>query len=231
MKIIIWLVAIVVLIILLRLGELYTQLARYKVYWNTHNQQTLANSRSENIRYYGLGDSAAQGVGATSPQKGYVGLIAKSLNEKNSQPVELINLSKSGAKIADVTRDQLPIMESLGVKSNAVVTVEIGANDILSFQSERFEREMNELMGKLPKQTIISDIPTFKGGRFAKYEPNVLAANQIIIRLSDQHGLKRAKLFDKINANHGVTTFAADMFHPSNRGYRENWAPAFLDQL
>lgn len=224
-------VGAVVFLGLVRAGELYTQLARYKKYWHRHNQLTLANSQPEGVRYYALGDSAAQGVGATSPAKGYVSLVAEELRKRADQPIELINLSKSGARIRDAIREQIPAMESLGVKDNSIVTMEIGANDIKTFEPAKFESEMNELMGQLPKQTIISDIPSFLGSINSKYEKNVLEANEIIRRLADAHGLKRALLYDKVAANHGVKTFAADLFHPSNKGYRENWAPAFLRQL
>jgi acyl-CoA thioesterase I len=231
MKYVAALVAIIVLIAVFRLGELYTQLARYKTYWLENNKQVIANSKPDSIRYYALGDSAAQAVGATSPKKGYVSLIAKELENRSKKDVELINLSKSGAKVADVTRDQLPIMNSLGVKESSVVTIEIGANDMLTYDETKFEREMDELMSKLPKQTIISDVPSFAGSRFAKYEKNILSANKILVRLSDKHNLKRALLYDKLTENHGWQTFAADIFHPSNKGYRENWAPAFIEQL
>jgi len=231
MKILFGLFALLILIFVLRLGELYTQLARYRTYWNKHNQEVLRNSDGRVIRYYALGDSAAQGIGATSAQKGYPGLIAKSLSEQKSTPIELVNLSKSGAKIDDALREQLPILESQGVKKDTIVTIEIGANDIVDFNKEKFEKEMNELMSKLPKQTVISDIPSFEGGRLAKHEHSVLEANEIIVRLADKYGLKRALLYDRVANNHGLSTVAADFFHPSSKGYAENWAPAFLEQL
>ncbi len=231
MKIFLGLVALILLIFVLRLGELYTQLARYRTFWNKHNQEVLRNSDGKGIRYYALGDSAAQGIGATSPQKGYPGLIAKSLGERRSERIELINLSKSGAKINDALREQIPIMKSLGVSKDTIITVEIGANDISQFDKVKFERDMNELMSKLPEQTVISDLPSFQGGRFSKNEKSVLEANEIIVRLSDKYGLKRAQLYDRVANNHGLSTLSADLFHPSNSGYANNWAPAFLEQL
>lgn len=216
---------------ILRTGELYTQLARYRTYWHKHNQTILSNGRAENIRYYALGDSAAMGIGATSPAKSYPVLVGKVVEERQVRNVELINLSKSGATVSDALREQIPVVESLGVSKDAVITVEIGANDMPNFDAEKFEKEMNELMGRLPKQTIISDIPSFAGSRLSRYERNVLEANEIIVRLADKHGLKRALLYDRVASNHGFSTFSVDVFHPSNRGYKENWAPAFIEQL
>lgn len=231
MKIIIGIIAIVVLIGLLQVGELYSQLARYKTYWNRQNQQTLASSTTENIRYYALGDSAAQGIGATSPTKSYPSLVANDLAANSDNRIDLINLSKSGAKIRDAIDAQVPVMQSQGVQKNTIVTIDIGANDILSFDPVIFEKEMDELMAMLPKQTVISDMPSFAGTRFSSHEKSVLEANEIIVRLSDKHDLRRAALFDRVSANHGVSTLAIDFFHPSNKGYRENWAPAFLEAL
>lgn len=231
MKWIAALIGLVVLIGLLRIGELYTQLARYRAYWHRHNQITLSSSRVENIRYYALGDSAAQGVGATSPSRSYPVLVAKEVEKSQGKTVELINLSKSGATVKDAITEQLPVMKSLGVTDDTIVTIEIGANDVKTFEPAKFEREMNDLMSQLPKQTIIADIPSFAGSINKKYERNVLEANEIVRRLVDTHGLKRALLYDRVAANHGLSIFAADLFHPSNKGYRENWAPAFIEQL
>ena len=54
------------------------------------------------LLYVALGDSAAQGIGASSPERGYVGLLAERLRETTGRPVELINISRSGAKIEEV---------------------------------------------------------------------------------------------------------------------------------
>ena len=231
MKIFLIITAFILLIGLLRIGELYTQLARYKVYWNKYNQQTLAHPKTNGIRYYALGDSAAQGIGASSPKKGYTNLIAEFLSSTRTRPIEFINLSKSGATVDDAINEQLPILKSLGVEKDAVVTVEIGANDMANFNPEKFEQSMDKFMSELPKQTVISDIPSFAGGRFSDREKSVLEANKIIVRLSDKHSLRRALLYDRVATNHGISTLASDFFHPSNKGYRENWAPAFIEQL
>lgn len=228
-----WLISVVVIalvIVLLKFGELATQTARYHGFWQRHNQETLSSSRVESVRYYALGDSTAQGIGASSPTNSYPMLVADVLSEKHGD-VELINLSKSGAKVNDVLTEQVPVMKSLGVKENSVVTVSVGANDMASFDKVKFEKDMDELMQQLPKQTIVADIPSFAGGRNAKLERNVLEANEILVRLSDKHGLKRALLYDKTSSNQGFRMVAIDRFHPSNKGYRENWAPAFVEQL
>lgn len=219
-----------VVLFALSLVELYTQLARYKAYWNQSN--ATAQTIDTDITYVAFGDSAAQGVGATRADNGYVGRVADYLRASNpDSTVRVINLSKSGAKVDDVLTTQLPAYQDLNLKGNTVLTVEIGANDMLTFDAQKFEQEMDQMMQGLPEQTIISDIPFFGKTRFGKLQPNVEVANEIMYRLADKHDFKLANLHDRVQANGGLLTMASDVFHPSNKGYRENWAPAFIDRL
>ncbi len=208
--------------------ELYTQLARYKTYWERNNEKSAQDGE---ILYIALGDSTAQGIGASHPDKGYTSIIRKKLAEREKKPVRLVNLSKSGATIKDVLAAQLPAMKKLGVSERTVVTIEIGANDILVFNPKMFESEMDELMGKLPPQTVMSDIPTFKQSRFNSREPDVLQANEIMYKLATKHGLQLAPLHARMLQRNGIRNFAADLFHPSNAAYSRNWAPVFLEQI
>lgn len=228
MKIFLAIVFVLVVFFAARLGELYTQLARYQKYWSGSNLKSI---NPDDFVYIALGDSAAQGVGASEPLKGYVGLIANELQQNREKKVKIINLSKSGAKIADVIQTQLPIYEKLDLKNQHLITIEIGANDIISFNAQKFEAEMNQLMSKLPKETVISDVPSFAGSRYAKYESRVLQANEIINSLAAKHNFKLAELYKKTTANHGLRTFAADIFHPSNYGYKTNWLAAFMERI
>lgn len=221
------LVVVALFALALALTELYTQLARYRTYWNRNN--ATANMSADYI-YVAFGDSAAQGVGATKPQNGYVGVIAKEL-EKKGHSVQVINLSKSGAKVKDVLDTQLPGYKKLNLESKPIVTVEIGANDMIDFDPVRFQEEMHALMKELPEGTVISDIPSFKGGRLSRLEPNVLKANEIMRNHTGQHGLQLANLHQRVAAEHSIRTLAADLFHPSDYGYRKNWAPAFLEKI
>ncbi|MHB8274889.1 MAG: hypothetical protein ACYDC9_09005 [Dermatophilaceae bacterium] len=58
--------------------------------------------------YVTLGGSAAQGVGASSPRRGYVSLVAEQLSRSTGRPVRVINLSRSGARVRDVVDEQQP---------------------------------------------------------------------------------------------------------------------------
>lgn len=221
-------IVLVLVVLLLRVGELYTQLARYQRYWDRVNRQSIDKSE---LVYVAFGDSAAQGVGASRPEKGYVGLIAHELSAKNKEPIQVINLSKSGARIRDVLDTQLPHYQKLDLGSKQVITIEIGANDIVSFDAKKFEVEMDELMTKLPPTAVMSDLPSFKGSRLNKLEPRVVEANQIMDKLANKHGRQLARLHQKVEQNKGWRTFSADIFHPSNYGYKVNWLPAFMEQI
>ncbi|MGI9027431.1 MAG: SGNH/GDSL hydrolase family protein [Candidatus Saccharimonadales bacterium] len=219
---------VAVVLFALSLFVLWTQISRYRHYWEENN---LKPAVAGEILYVALGDSTAQGIGATQPDKGYPGLIRQQLMERKSKPVRLVNLSKSGAKVRDVIETQLPALQALNTDDQTIITIEIGANNMVNFDAQQFESDMNELMSQLPPQTIISDIPYFGGSRFKSKEPNVIRANEIMYRLADKHGFELVPLHDQIQRNGGFKTFAPDWFHPSNTAYRENWAPVFLERL
>lgn len=228
MKIVIAVAIGLIVIAALFAGELYSQVGRYQTYWNRRNEQ--APQKNE-ILYVALGDSTAQGIGATKPQKGYVGLIASKLQEQTDRPVRTINLSKYGEKIAGVLDRQLPLMQKLPITNKTVVTIEIGANDIGSFDAGRFESEMDQLMSKLPPQTIISDIPYFGGGLNRKLEPTVVEANKIMAKQAEKHGFVLADLHTHIQKDNTLRDYAVDYFHPSNHNYRTAWLPAFFEKI
>lgn len=117
---------------LIALVLLYVSVASNKKFWIQK-----AKDPGE-LTYVALGDSAAQGIGASSPMRGYVGLVANKLENKTGKSVRIVNVSVTGATIGDALRDQLPKIQS--IKAD-IVTIEIGANDIKTFQPEKFEKE------------------------------------------------------------------------------------------
>jgi lysophospholipase L1-like esterase len=95
------------------------------------------------IGYVALGDSYAAGIGAQDPASGgYAAQFASTLRGPNGQPMGLQNLAVSGATSADYLGDwkasgrdgKSPLagaVKALGVPGIAVVTIDIGGNDIL----------------------------------------------------------------------------------------------------
>lgn len=212
----------------LSLLELWTQLARYQTYWSRQNDKSAS---ANSVQYIALGDSTAQAIGASHPSKGYVGIISTELEKKYDRPVQTINLSKSGAKVKDVLITQLPDLERRGYDKDTKITIEIGANDMIKFNAVEFEIQVDELMERLPAQTVISDIPYFGESRFKSKQPNVDKANEIMYRQAAKHNRVLVPLHAKMKQNGGIKTFAPDWFHPSNTAYKQNWAPVFLEKL
>lgn len=218
------LIGLLVLAYLVSLAELFSQIPRYKKFWEKQN----GNSIPENaLIYVALGDSTAQGIGATSPRRGYVGQLEESLSQKYQRPVHTINLSKSGARLEDCIDEQLPKLATLNPD---IVTIEIGANDMQSYEPERFRKEMAVIIAGLPDGTVISDMPYFGGGRRSASDQAAQDASAIIRELAAERSLEVAALYNQTKVNNHLNTYAPDFFHPSSYGYK-NWHNAFWDVL
>src|SRR5918998_6393014 len=68
--------------------------------------RSLPRDRGQPVHYVALGDSTVAGIGASSPEKHYVGVLYARLREVYPQ-ARLTNLGVSGATSADVVRGQL----------------------------------------------------------------------------------------------------------------------------
>ena len=76
-----------------------------------------------------LGDSTSQGLGATTREAGYVGVVHEALRRRDAWRV--INLSRAGAGVADVLARQLPrLAELTDEEPAALVTCIVGAEDV-----------------------------------------------------------------------------------------------------
>lgn len=135
------------------------------------------------LLYVALGDSAAQGIGASRPDRGYVGLLAQQLRDTTRQPVQVVNLSRSGARIDDVLRDQVPQLRGM---SADLVTVAVGGNDVREFTLSTFAGQAEALVAALPPGTLIADVPYFMHGR---WQDDAEQAAGIIQREAQQRGL------------------------------------------
>jgi len=168
--------------------------------------------------YVAIGDSAAQGIGASRPGRGYVGILAARL-----EGWRVVNLGISGATVRMALDSELPALRKL---QPDLVTVSIGANDIAAFDAERFARDIRTLFDALPPHAIVADLPSF---HFLPAERRVRVANGIIRDAAAERGLVVAPLHARTRRQGlwGVTRqFAGDLFHPNDRGYAV-WASAF----
>jgi acyl-CoA thioesterase I len=179
------------------------------------------------IVYAAIGDSAAQGIGASAPAKSYVGLLAEHIREETKRTVHVVNLSVSGARVSDAVDLQLPKLKKL---QPHIVTVSVGANDIATFEPARFERDMRRLLAALPARALVADLPSF---HFPDGERKVRIANRIVHRIAIANGHVVVPLYRitrRQTLARALTQVAGDFFHPNDRGYRV-WASAFLPLL
>ena len=208
--------ATLILLELFALGWLLWTVPHYKQYWNKRAQD------SGEITYLALGDSAAQGIGASSPARGYVGVIAKRLEQKTGKSVRVINLSVTGAKLADYLREQAPKIVS--IKAD-YVTIEIGANDVRTFNEELFRSEFNQVLQSLPDNAYVANMPLFNS-RPGSMNPAKNASSVIEEEVRLNRGMKLVDLQKQTSDNQSIFGFAPDLFHPNNLSY-VHWADAF----
>ena len=176
------------------------------------------------LLYVAIGDSAAQGIGASAPKNSYVGVIADHLRAVTGRTVRVVNLSVSGATVALAVADQLPRFASL---QPDIVTVSIGANDIAAFDAARFREGMRKVFAAVPDHTIVADLPYFY---LPWNERKVAEGNRILEEEAASRGLTVVPLHETMRREGlrgAFTQFAEDLFHPNDRGYRV-WASAFL---
>ena len=175
------------------------------------------------LLYVAMGDSAAQGIGASRPDHSYVGFLVRHLQSHTNRTVRVANLAISGATVRRAIDEQLPRLAKL---QPDILTICIGANDIRAFDERRFEREIAEVFDALPPHAIVADLPSFY---FLPSQKRVHAANRIIRDAAAARHLTVAPLHARTHRQGlwGVSRqFAADLFHPNDRGYRV-WAAAF----
>lgn len=223
MKLILILILLLVVVEGINLLKLQRQRSRYSNYWLAQANTPIPPNA---LIYVALGDSTAQGIGASRPQKGYVGLLTEKLKEKNGRPVHVTNLSSTGGRLQDILDKQLPELKKLNLQPDTVVTLAIGANNIRSYDEEDFRRNMEEIITQLPKQAIVADIPYFGGGRANSGEVNATNASAITSELAAKHHIKLARVHDSTKASNSWLNYAADFFHPNDRGYHP-WFEAF----
>jgi len=216
------LIAVGVLVIaeILALVWLYFSVARYEKFWVEKAKQ------SGEITYLALGDSAAQGIGATSPMRGYVGLIAKSLEKDTGKKVRVVNLSVTGAKMQDYLRDQAPQLKNYKAD---FITIEIGGNDVKSYDEQTFRSEFKQVLKTLPPGTYVSNMPLFNS-RPGSTDPAKKASKVIEEELKNDGRMKFVDLQKQTTENRSIFGFAPDLFHPNNLSYK-NWADAFYTQI
>jgi acyl-CoA thioesterase I len=196
-------------------------------HWQAHNEQVLRTAPAGPL-WVVLGDSTAQGLGAPSPEYGYVGQALEMLHQRTGLPWQVLNLSASGSLIRDVLHHQLPRLPA----SADLVTCGIGVNDILYSGPGKLFGDLRALLAAVPDRTVVLDLPVPAGyagllGRASR--PYLTRINRTLHEVAAARGLPVAEVSAHFLPP-WTGKFASDCFHPSQDGYRD-WTRALLAVL
>ena len=192
--------------------------SEYRRYWEESNERA---RQGDGPLWVAVGDSTAQGIGASAPDRGYVGQLLVRLRDEQHRPWRVVNLSATGARVADVAREQIPRINDAGQPQ--LVTCAAGANDVIRFGFRRVADALRGLIRALPPRAAVATIPQgLLPGRTREL-------NQIIRVEASAAGLRVADAW----AHTGPPwqgKYAPDDFHPNDSGYGE-WCAAFAEAI
>ncbi|MGA4508331.1 SGNH/GDSL hydrolase family protein [Propionibacteriaceae bacterium G1746] len=195
----------------------------YAEHWGLHPDE----APDDALRYVALGDSAAQGVGASSVDKSYVSLLGARLAEQSGRPVVITNLSVSGAASDDLVRDQLDKFEKLPFEPD-LVTMAIGGNDVVFPRCtlDSFTTSMNTILGALPAGSYVGDVPWFTVPGLAQQSTKMAQRAAELVEGSDHHLVPIHHASRELGYLKYFSNVAGDLFHPNDIGYAK-WARVF----
>ena len=191
--------------------QVQRHVAPYATEWTAHNRAALA---TPGRRWYVLGDSMSQSVGASRWDRGWVHQLQARLTESGRDLV-VVNLSATGAVLSDVLEQQVPLLDTLLAhdeqRDSAVVTVMIGSNDIFNrAHRPHLPGRFQDLLPRLPAGAVVSTLP----------QPRH-AARRANTHIWAAHAGGRVRVVDMVTAGPRtwVGKVAADRFHPNDKGY------------
>jgi lysophospholipase L1-like esterase len=198
------------------------QIGPYTAWWDEQNRQAATASGPLLVA---VGDSTAIGIGASAPQRGYVGLLQQRLNQpgtghqpatanqpattnQEAAPWRVVNLALSGARVDDALERQLPALA--GLEPDLVVCC-IGTNDVVwGRETGRLREQLRNLVGRLPDRTLI--------GALAGGSARARLANRALRGAAGERGMTLVNPWAEPTPP-GLQRLASDRFHPSDVGY------------
>ncbi len=194
-------------------GLVQRQVVPYAHAWREANLVALGRPGP---RWVVLGDSMSQGIGAGRFDAGWVNQVHARLLADGLE-YNIVNLSASGARSADVLDVQVPAWNSLPPRSDEadarpdLVTLLVGSNDLIRKQyREQLPPNFAELLGQLPTGAVVATMPQPRRA--------ALAVNELIARAQAERGLVAADMRGRsISSWRGK--LAQDHFHPNELGY------------
>jgi lysophospholipase L1-like esterase len=192
--------------------------SEYRRYWEESNEHA---RKADGPLWVAVGDSTAQGIGASAPDRGYVGQLRDRLRHEEERPWRVVNLSVTGARIADVVHEQVPRIDDAGAP--ALVTCAAGANDVIRFGFRRVADALQALICVLPAGAVLATIPQGLLPRRTRELNDIIRAEAPVagLRIADAWAHTGPPWQGK---------YAADDFHPNDTGYGE-WCAAFAEAI
>lgn len=190
------------------------------------------------LRFVVLGDSTAAGLGAGDPSLAYPALLGEMLGADGYR-VEMTGLGVSGARVADVLHEQVPLALE---KDPDLIFVGIGANDTTHLTSlGAVERDMTEVYEELVASGAVvvgSGVPDMRAAAF--YEPlrSIVGwrgrrVTGAIEKAAERLGVPIVPLARETGpffASNPDAAYSDDLFHPGPGGYAA-WADAIYPYL
>ncbi|MBD3006810.1 SGNH/GDSL hydrolase family protein [Streptomyces sp. 5-10] len=182
------------------------------------------------LRFAALGDSLTEGLGDPAPGggwRGWAALLAAAAGPHPDEPVEFVNLSRSGALAADVADEQLPAARRARPH---LVSVVVGGNDTLrdSFDIHRVAEALDRTIGALRADgavvltACLPDPGRMLGLPSALARPlgrRMRAVNTVVHALSQRHEAVHVELSDHTWVA-DRRAWSVDRLHPSELGHR-----------
>ncbi|MEE4595555.1 SGNH/GDSL hydrolase family protein [Streptomyces sp. DSM 41524] len=182
------------------------------------------------LRFAALGDSLTEGLGDPAPGggwRGWAALLAAAAGPHPDEPVDFVNLSRSGALAADVADEQLPAARRARPH---LVSVVVGGNDTLrdSFDIHRVAEALDRTIGALRADgavvltACLPDPGRMLGLPSALARPlgrRMRAVNTVVHALSQRHEAVHVELSDHTWVA-DRRAWSVDRLHPSELGHR-----------
>lgn len=195
------------------------QVKRYRSQWDSLAQTT------GDVLYVALGDSTAQGIGASKREDSYVHQLSERLSTKTAKSIRTCNFSVTGATTQDLIEKQLPKLTEL---KPDILTLSIGSNDIVrNVPLATILHNMQTILKTIPEGSFIATLPPFTG-------PLAKKSKQVNQRIGDcalmygHHVVDIHAVYLKQGTN--LRYFGRDFFHPSTKAYAQ-WTEVFWETM
>lgn len=200
------------------------QVSAHRLEWDRRATELLAGEREGDPLWVVLGDSTAQAVGLADIEDGYVERVRRQLALRDGRPWRVLNLSRSGAVIADVLEVQLPRLAELGGLGwrPHLVTAVVGGNDLRKTPLPVLLGQLPQLVASVPDGAVLATMP--KGIKADK----AVQANALLRQLAAERGLPLVDLWAATGPPWKGKY--ADGLHPNAAGVSD-WVRAFVPVL